>query len=61
MAGGLGEAVAGVLALNRPTPMEFVNGADKFGQSGTPAALMKEYGIDAAHIAEAARKAVKRK
>ena len=61
MAGGLGEAVAGVLALNRPTPMEFVNGADKFGQSGTPAALMAAYGIDAAHIAEAARKAVKRK
>ena len=61
MAGGLGEAVAGVLALNRPTPMEFVNGADKFGQSGTPAALMAAYGIDAAHIAEAARKVVKRK
>ena len=61
MAGGLGEAVAGVLALNKPTPMEFVNGADKFGQSGTPAALMAAYGIDAAHIAEAARKALKRK
>ena len=61
MAGGLGEAVAGVLALNKPTPMEFVNGADKFGQSGTPAALMAAYGIDAAHIAEAAKKAVKRK
>ena len=61
MAGGLGEAVAGVLALNKPTPMEFVNGADKFGQSGTPAVLMAAYGIDAAHIAEAARKALKRK
>ena len=61
MAGGLGEAIAGVLALQRPTPMEFVNGADKFGQSGTPAALMQAYGIDAAHIAEAAKKAVNRK
>ena len=61
MAGGLGEAVAGVLALNAPTPMEFVNGADRFGQSGTPSALMAAYGIDAPHIAEAARKAVARK
>ena len=61
MAGGLGEAVAGVLALNKPTPMEFVNGADKFGQSGTPAQLMAAYGIDAAHIAEAAKKVLKRK
>ena len=61
MAGGLGEAVAGVLALNAPTPMEFVNGADRFGQSGTPSALMAAYGIDAPHIAEAARKAIERK
>ena len=61
MAGGLGEAISGVLALNKPTPMEFVNGADKFGQSGTPAALMEAYGIDAAHIAQAAKKVIKRK
>lgn len=61
MAGGLGEAVAGVLAQGCPTPMEFVNGADRFGQSGTPSALMAAYGIDAPHIAEAARRAVGRK
>ena len=61
LAGGLGEAVAAVLALRCPTPMEFVNGADRFGQSGTPSALMAAYGIDAPHIAEAARKAVGRK
>ena len=61
MAGGLGEAISGVLALNKPTPMEFVNGADKFGQSGTPSALMEAYGIDAAHIAQAAKKVIKRK
>ncbi len=61
MAGGLGEAVAGLFARELPTPAEFVNGADRFGQSGTPSALMAAYGIDAAHIAEAARKAVSRK
>ena len=59
--GGLGELIAGVLAANAPTPIEFVNGADRFGQSGTPAELMKAYGLDAAHIAEAAKKAVARK
>lgn len=60
-AGGLGEAVAGVLAAQLPRPLVFVNGEDKFGQSGTPAALMAAYGLDAAHIAEAAKKAIARK
>ena len=59
--GGLGEAVAGVLAAQRPTPVEFVNGGDRFGQSGTPSALMAAYGLDAPHIAEAAKKAIARK
>ena len=61
MAGGLGEAVAGVLARELPTPVVFVNGEDKFGQSGTPSALMAAYGLDAPHIAEAAKKAIARK
>ena len=61
MAGGLGEAVAGLFAAKLPTPVEFVNGADKFGQSGTPAVLMEAYGLDAKHIAEASRKVLARK
>jgi len=61
MAGGLGEAVAGVFAAKQPTPVEFVNGGDRFGQSGTPAVLMEAYGLDAAHIAEAAKKVLARK
>ena len=61
MAGGLGEAVAGVLAANKPAPVVFVNGADRFGQSGTPAELMKAYGLDAAHLAEAAKKTIAKK
>lgn len=59
--GGLGELIAGTLAANAPTPVEFINGGDRFGQSGTPAELMKAYGLDAEHIAEAAKKAVARK
>ena len=59
--GGLGELIAGVLACNYPAPLEFINGGDKFGQSGTPAGLLKEYGMDSAHIAEAAKRAISRK
>jgi len=59
--GGLGEAVAGALAAKKPAPVEFVNGGDRFGQSGTPSALMAAYGLDAPHIAEAAKKAIARK
>jgi transketolase len=61
MCGGLGELIAGTLASEAPTPMEFINGADRFGQSGTPAGLLKAYGLDAEHIAEAAKKAIARK
>ena len=61
LAGGLGEAVAGLFARTTPTPVEFVNGEDRFGQSGTPAKLMEAYGLDAAHIAAAAKKAIARK
>lgn len=61
MAGGLGEEIAGVLAAEAPAPLVFVNGADRFGQSGTPAELMKAYGLDAAHLAEAAKNAIARK
>ena len=60
MAGGLGEAIAGVLARNLPTPVAFVNGEDRFGQSGTPAELMAAYGLDAEHIAIAAKKIIKK-
>jgi transketolase len=61
MAGGLGEAVSGVLAANKPAPVEFINGGDRFGQSGTPAELMKAYGLDAPTLAAAAKRAIARK
>jgi transketolase len=60
-AGGLGEAVASLLAAKCPTPIEFVNGEDKFGQSGKPAELMAAWGFDAAHLVEAAKRALARK
>ena len=59
-AGGLGELIAGVLARRAPMPVEMVNGKDRFGQTGTPDELLKAYGLDAEHIAEAARKVMMR-
>ena len=61
VAGGLGESIAQTLVTRHPVPMEFVAIDDRFGQSGTPAELMKSYGLDAAHIVEAAKKAISRK
>lgn len=61
VAGGLGELISGVLAANKPAPVEYVAIKDKFGQSGTPAALMKAYGLDADNIVAASKKAMARK
>ncbi|MCR5561029.1 MAG: transketolase family protein [Bacteroidales bacterium] len=61
MAGGLGELVAGVLAAGFPAPLEYVNGGDRFGESGTPAELIAAFGLDAAHIVAAAKRALVRK
>lgn len=58
-AGGLGEAIAAALAGQ--APMEFINGGDRFGQSGSPSELLKLYGMDSEHIAAAAVKAIARK
>lgn len=59
--GGLGGAVAELLAQNRPTPMEMVGIKDTFGESGPPEELAVKYGLTAKDIAEAAKKAVARK
>ncbi|MFA5443495.1 MAG: transketolase C-terminal domain-containing protein [Bacteroidales bacterium] len=48
--GGLGEAVAGLLARHYPVPMRMVAMEDGFGQSGTPRELMDLYGLNAAGI-----------
>ena len=61
IAGGMGESIASTLAANAPAPVEFVAINDQFGQSGTPSALMKAYGLDAEHIVAAAKKAISRK
>ena len=59
--GGLGESVARVLALNNPTPQEFVATNDTFGESGTPAQLMEKYGLNAASIVKKTEAVIMRK
>lgn len=61
IAGGLGELVAGLLARNCPAPVEFVSVDDQFGQSGTPAELMKLYGLDSESIVKSVKKVLSRK
>ncbi|MBR2454369.1 MAG: transketolase family protein [Clostridia bacterium] len=56
--GGLGSAVAEVLAENCPTVMRRVGINDVWGASGPANELLKLYGISAENIAENARKAV---
>ena len=58
MSGGLGEAVAAVLAAEHPVKMAFVNGGDKFGQSGSSSELMNFYGFTAANIAVRAKELI---
>ncbi len=59
--GGLGSAVAEVLAQEIPTPQEFVAVNDTFGESGKGEELMKKYGIDKTAIVAAVRKVLGRK
>lgn len=58
--GGLGEAVAHLLASNMPTPCEFVGMKGKFGKSGEAEELMAAFELDANAITAAAKKAYAR-
>ncbi|MBW2970533.1 transketolase family protein [Candidatus Woesearchaeota archaeon] len=58
--GGMGSAVAELLAENYPVPMRFVGVRDRFGQSGKPDDLLKEYGLTAGDIEKAVVKVIKK-
>ena len=59
--GGLGGAVAEVLALEAPAPLEMVAVRDGFGESGDPEGLLRKYHLKDVDIAAAARRAIRRK
>jgi transketolase len=59
--GGLGDAVAQVLAQHMPSPQEFVAVNDTFGESGTPNELLAKYGLETQDIVSAVKKVMARK
>lgn len=60
-AGGMGAAVAEVLAAHQPVPVEFVGVHDSFGESGDPDELLLHYQLGVDDIIEAVEKVNKRK
>ena len=59
--GGLGEAVAGVVAETKPVPVLRVGVEDTFGKSGPALELLEIYGLNAANICEKAKAAIANK
>lgn len=59
--GGLGGAIAELLAEECPTPIKRVGMQDRFGESGAPDELIKHFGLDAKHIRLAAHAVLDRK
>ncbi|MGL4848594.1 MAG: transketolase family protein [Clostridium sp.] len=56
--GGLGSAVAEVVAENCPVPVLRVGVKDTFGESGLPNQLLEKYGLTAKDIVAMAKKAI---
>ena len=59
--GGLGSAIAEVLAKNHPTPQEFIGLQNTFGESGKIDELLTKYKMDKESIKDAIRKVISRK
>lgn len=59
--GGLGGAIAELLADEFPAPMMRIGMQDRFGESGEPNQLLEYFGLDSKHIQLAAHHVVERK
>jgi len=59
--GGLGSAIAEVLAKNYPVPQEFIGVQDRWGESGEPNELIEALGMGVGSIKEAVKKVLARK
>jgi len=59
--GGLGGAVAEVLARHKPTPMRMVGIADTFGESGEPQEILSKYHLTPEDIVDQVRQVLKEK
>jgi transketolase len=61
VAGGMGSAVAEVLAREFPVPIEFIGMQDRYGQSGAPSELIEYYKMGKDAIKDAVKKVRNRK
>lgn len=61
VAGGLGGAIAELLAENYPVPMKRIGMQDRYGESGEPNELLEHFGLTAKHIQLAAHHIVAKK
>ncbi|MHB8064154.1 MAG: transketolase family protein [Ruminiclostridium sp.] len=61
VAGGMGSAILELLAQNCPVPAKMVGVYDRFGESGDPDILMREFGLKSGNIIEAVKSVLKRK
>jgi transketolase len=61
LAGGLGSAVAEMLAQKYPVPTQMIGVQNKFGESGTPEELWKKYKLNHEYIIQAIQKVLTRK
>jgi transketolase len=59
--GGLGDAIANLLAHRQPTAMEYVGVRDSFGESGKPADLLEKYGLGKKDVLWAVKDVLDRK
>ena len=59
--GGLGDSIAQLLVRNFPCPQEYVAVDDRFGESGTPDQLLKEFHLTENDIVDAVLKVMARK
>jgi transketolase len=60
ISGGMGSAVAELLARKHPAPIEFIGVNDSFGQSGTPNELIEHYGMGVSSIKQAILRVIQR-
>ncbi|MDF2522985.1 MAG: transketolase [Clostridiales bacterium] len=61
VAGGMGSAVLEVLAQNCPVPVKMVGIYDRFGESGDPETLMREFGLTPEALVKAVKEVVAKK
>lgn len=59
--GGMGSAIAEVLAKTTPLPIEFIGLQNTFAESGKPGELVEKYNMGVKSIKEAVKKVIRRK